>query len=136
MGRPTLLTSVDRVREEGSWLFTVRDRHDATEEAILVPCAEGVEGWINRCTHEPQRLDTGRGVTIRDGEVVCPRHGSHFDACSGACADGPARDTELVGVELAVRHGDVFLIDDGLTFEHEGGIDDGESPSSSSHISF
>ncbi|ARS88649.1 Rieske (2Fe-2S) protein [Natrarchaeobaculum aegyptiacum] len=148
------LTTVERVREAGSWLFTIRDRYDAREEAILVPCDAGVGAWVNRCTHQPQRLDTGRGATIRDGEIVCPRHGSTFDACSGACDHGEAAGTRLRPIEVTVDDGVVYLTDDDVQYLSDGGLsagndgddgddDDGDSesdddggPSSTSHISF
>ncbi|MEM4780360.1 MAG: Rieske 2Fe-2S domain-containing protein, partial [Halalkalicoccus sp.] len=83
------LTSVETVEEEGAWLFTVRDQRDEDTEVLLVPCENGgkaVEAWVNRCTHEAQELyREGVGAVIRDGEVVCPRHGSSFDTCSGYC---------------------------------------------------
>ncbi|WP_254769024.1 Rieske (2Fe-2S) protein [Salinilacihabitans rarus] len=145
MSDRTRLTSVDAVREEGSWLFTFRDRHGERDEAILVPCedrSEGVEAWVNRCTHEAQRLDRGVGAAIRGGEIVCPKHGSMFDACSGYCDNGEAAGTTLVSVDVAVEDGDVYLVDDEATFEHEGGIDDADdddgddAPASTSHIGF
>ena len=121
----TRLTTVDRVHEDGSWLFTVRDRHGALDEVLLVPCGDGVEGWVNRCTHEAQRLDRGVGAVLRDGEIVCPRHGSMFDACSGRCGNGEAAGTILLGVDIAVVDGDVFLVDRDVSYEHDGDIDDG-----------
>ncbi|EMA35448.1 Rieske (2Fe-2S) protein [Halobiforma nitratireducens] len=150
MGARMRLTSVETVREEGSWLFTVRDGNGDDEEVFLVPCDEGtgsengdditVEAWINRCTHESQRLDTGRGVAIRDGEIVCPRHGSMFDACSGDCDNGPAADTTLPGVDTEVEDGTVYLTDDERDFLRRGGLEDDEDeddgPQSTSHISF
>ena len=137
------LTSVDTVREQGSWAFTARDEHGDDEEFFLVPC-EGddrpaVEAWLNRCTHESQRLyREGVGAVVRNGEILCPKHGSMFDNCSGYCDNGDAADTTLPDVDLAVADGAVFLTDDEYTFAHEGGIDDGDDagPSSTSHIGF
>ena len=77
------LTTVEQVHDDGSYLFTAEDRYGDPEEVVVVPCADGVEAWRNRCTHEDQRFDTGRGVPMRDGEIICPRHGSLFDACDG-----------------------------------------------------
>ncbi|QPV64031.1 Rieske (2Fe-2S) protein [Halosimplex litoreum] len=145
------LTTVEAVREEGSFLFTATNSFDMDEEIIVVPCDDevaadggapvddegGVAAWINRCTHEAQRFDTGRGVPMRDGEIVCPKHGSMFDACSGDCDNGEAEGTTLPDVEVTVADGEIFLGDDEYTFEHEGGIDDGEGgPSSTSHVGF
>ena len=134
------LTTVEAVRDAGSYRFTAADGYGVEQEVVVVPCgsddAAPVAAWLNRCTHEPQRLDTGRGVPMRDGELVCPRHGSTFDACSGDCDNGDAAGTTLPSVEIRVLGGDVYLVDDGYEFCHEGGVDDSDGPSSTSHRSF
>ncbi|WP_137288862.1 Rieske (2Fe-2S) protein [Natronorubrum halophilum] len=130
------LTTVETVHEERSWLFTVRDKYGEQDEVILVPCDDSVEAWINRCTHEAQRFDTGRGVPMRDGQIICPRHGSLFDSCSGYCDNGDAADTTLPAVDITISSdGVVYLTDDDATFVHEGGIDEDDGPDSTSHIS-
>ncbi len=130
------LTSLETVRERTTWLFTARDRYGDPVELILVPCEDGVQAWSNRCMHEPQRLDRGDGAVVRGGEIVCPRHGSMFDVCSGDCDNGPATGTTLPAADVAVNRGDVYLVDEGFEFLHEGGIDDDRGPQSSSHLSF
>ncbi|MFA9426286.1 Rieske (2Fe-2S) protein [Natronorubrum sp. A-ect3] len=146
------LTTVETVHEEGSWLFTVRNQYGEREEGILVPCDDSVEqrstssqsaaddgvaAWINRCTHEAQRFDTGRGVAMRNGQLICPRHGSMFDACSGDCDNGDAAGTTLPSIDITVSgDGTVYLTDDELTFVHQGGVDEDDGPDSTSHISF
>ncbi|MCU4800999.1 Rieske 2Fe-2S domain-containing protein [Halobacteria archaeon HArc-gm2] len=136
----TELTTVSDVRENRSYRFTATDEYGAEEELLVVPCDEEdrpVRAFVNRCTHEAQRLDTGRGVAMRDGQIICPKHGSMFDSCSGHCDNGDAADTTLPDVDLAVDDGAVFLTDDEYSFAHEGGIDDGDDgPSSTSHIGF
>jgi nitrite reductase/ring-hydroxylating ferredoxin subunit len=144
------LTTVETVREEGSWAFTAREG-DADREVFLVPCADEpdevdgsadrpVRAWINRCTHEDQRLYREEvGAVTRGGSVVCPKHGSAFDACEGSCDNGEAAGTTLRSIDVEVRDGAVFLTDDDLTYLHEGlPNDDGddEGPSSSSHLTF
>jgi len=148
------LTSVEVVHEAGSWLFTVRDERGTDEEVMLVPCEEGngadgtddgtdgdadqdVEAWVNRCTHEAQRLHReGIGAVIRDGGIVCPKHGSIFDACSGDCDNGEAAGTTLVSVDVTVEGEQVYLTDDDVDYLYEGGVvDDGDDdPSSTSHL--
>ena len=129
MSERTRLTTVETVREVGSWLFTVRDEYGEPDEVILVPCEDDekdeIEAWVNRCTHEAQRLDRGFGAAMRDGQIICPKHGSMFDSCSGYCDNGEAADTTLVSVEIGVENGDVYLTDDDYDFSHEGSIDDG-----------
>lgn len=153
MSNRTRLTTVETVREERSWLFTVRDQYGEADDVLLVPCEDGtddaaeasetapVEAWVNRCTHEAQRLDRGFGAAMRDGQIICPKHGSMFDSCSGYCDNGEAADTTLVSVEVAVEDGDVYLTDGSYTFAYEGGIKDTEGeddgmPGSTSHIGF
>jgi nitrite reductase/ring-hydroxylating ferredoxin subunit len=135
------LTSVEEVPERGSWLFTVR-QHGQDEEYILVRCSDErgpVQAFRNVCTHEPERLDrgVGDGAAMRDGEIICPRHGSSFDTCSGYCDNGDARKTTLPSIEVEVDDGDVYLTDDAVTFRHVGPKDeDDDMPSSTSHLGF
>ncbi|MFC7057344.1 Rieske (2Fe-2S) protein [Halovenus salina] len=135
------LTSVETVEDDGAWLFTVRDQHDMNQEVILVPCEDGVTAWVNNCTHEPQRLYRDDiGVVMRDGGIVCPKHGSIFDACSGDCGNGPAAETTLLSVGITVEDGSVYLTDDAVDFLWEGGNssddDDDSGPSSTTHLTF
>lgn len=138
----TELTTVEAVHDDGSYVCTVRDNYGERDEVIVVPCGDGegdVRGWINRCTHEAQRFDTGRGVPMREDQIICPKHGSMFDACSGDCDNGEAAGTTLPAVEVTVEDGTVYLSDADYTFVHEGtiGDDDGDDgPSSTSHIGF
>jgi nitrite reductase/ring-hydroxylating ferredoxin subunit len=135
---PARLTSVATVHEKGSWLFTVTDDRGEAVEVTLLPCEDGVEAWVNRCTHEDQRLDRGGevGAVLRGGGVVCPKHGSVFDACDGGCENGPAEGTTLLDVEVTVNRGDVFLTDDAYEFAHEGASEDDDGPGSTSHLRF
>ena len=136
------LTTVERVYEEGSYLFTATNSFDMDEEVIVVPCEDrpdadrSVAAWVNRCTHEAQRFDTGRGVPMRDGQIICPKHGSLFDACEGDCENGEAAGTTLPAVGLAVEDEAVYLDDEEYEFAHDGRIDDDDGPSSTSHIGF
>jgi hypothetical protein len=59
-GTADRLTTVDTVYEEGSWLFTIRDKYGELDEGILVPYEDDrpdVEAWFNRSvrplTHSP-----------------------------------------------------------------------------------
>jgi nitrite reductase/ring-hydroxylating ferredoxin subunit len=144
------LTSVETVRERGSWLCTAADdRRGEAVEVVLVPCESdgGIRAWVNRCTHEAQRLHRGGalGAVRRDGGIVCPRHGSTFDACTGDCDNGEAAGTTLVPVGVTVADGDVYLTDEDRTFRHEGpktaggdgdDEDGDDGPGSTSHIGF
>ena len=133
----TLVASADDVPDVGSYLFTVREADGSLEEVILVDLADGVSAWKNFCQHETdQRLDRGSGAAMRDGQLICPKHGSMFDAETGYCDNGEAAGSTLVEVDVTVRHGQVYLTDDDLEFVAEGGIDDDGDPSSTSHLTF
>ena len=130
------ITDVADVPEVDSYLFTAEDAFTNEQEIILVRCDEKqkIEAWVNNCTHDNQRLDRGTGAAMRDGEIICPKHGSMFDTCSGDCDNGEAAGTTLPSVEITVTDEDVFLTDDNYRYLHRGGIDD-EEFGSTSHIS-
>ena len=138
------LTSVETVQEERSWLFTARNSRGEDTEVMVVPCESDekppVEAWVNRCTHENQRLyREGIGAIMRDGGVVCPKHGSVFDACSGYCDNGEAADSTLLSVDLDIEDGQVYLVDENMTYLREGPADDDDDddgPQSTSHLQF
>jgi nitrite reductase/ring-hydroxylating ferredoxin subunit len=133
----TLLTAVDDVPADGSYLFTVEEPDGSTGEVILVRLADGVSAWRNFCQHETdQPLDLGRGVARRDDEIICPKHGSAFDVESGHCENGPAAGSTLEEVDVTVRHGQVYLTDGDVTFRHQGASDDDGPPDSTSHLRF
>ncbi|GAA0310280.1 Rieske (2Fe-2S) protein [Halarchaeum salinum] len=134
----TEIASLDDVPELGSYLFTAEDMFTNEEEVILVRCDDdpGVEAWVNNCPHESQRFDRGDGAAMRDGEIICPKHGSLFDSCTGECDNGEAAGTTLPTVEIVVDSGTVYLTDDDYTYLHEGPIDSDEGPGSTSHLSF
>jgi len=139
MSDATAIVDRSEVPAGGSYRFTAEDAFGNETEVILVPCEDdpGVRAWVNNCTHEDQRLDAGRGAALRDGEIICPRHGSMFDACSGECDNGEASGTTLPSVDIAVEGGSVLLIDEHYEYRHDGGVNDGDDgPGSTSHISF
>jgi nitrite reductase/ring-hydroxylating ferredoxin subunit len=151
----TELVAVSEIPENGSYLFTVSEPSGLEEEVLVARTDAGmlsddedegetdstptVKAWKNFCMHEPdQRLDRGgdTGSAMRDGQVICPRHGSMFDLESGYCDNGDAAGQTLVEVDVTVEDGVVYLTDEALTFEHEGSMDDDDDmPSSTSHLS-
>ncbi|MFD1569751.1 Rieske (2Fe-2S) protein [Halorubrum laminariae] len=141
----TKIVDLAAVPERGSYLFTAEDAVTNETEVILVRCADepGVRAWVNVCPHETQRLDRGDGAAMRDGEIVCPKHGSMFDACTGDCDNGEAAGTSLPAVAVGVDDGGVYLTDDDYDYVRDGPADgddgpaDGDDgPGSTSHIGF
>ena len=142
----THLTSVDEVPDRGGWRFTVEEPDGSLREVVLVRLADGVAAWKNFCQHETdQKLHReGVGTVMRDGGIVCPKHGSVFDAATGHCDNGKAAGSTLVEVEVTVELGEVYLTDDGdVSFSHAGPADavtddddDDDLPDSTSHLTF
>lgn len=114
------IASLDEVPEDGTLLFTVRDGFD-TDEVILVRLADGVAAYRNYCQHWTDvRLDKGSGALVRDGEIVCQKHGATFESDTGYCDFGPCEGATLDVVEVTVGDGAVYLADDDYEFEHLG----------------
>ncbi|MGA9402896.1 Rieske (2Fe-2S) protein [Haladaptatus sp.] len=134
------LTTVKDLPENDSFLFTVRERDGSQEEVILVNGGDCIAAWKNFCQHETdQRLDRGFRAAMRDGDIICPKHGSMFDGCSGHCDNGKASGSTLLSVDVTEDDGEIYLTDRTCDFDHEGGIeedDDDDMPSSSSHLTF
>lgn len=142
------LTDVETVHKEGAWLCTVRNHRSEDVEIVLVPCEPDpatptVRAWVNRCPHEAERIYRDDvGIVERDGGIVCPKHGSIFDRCSGECDNGPAADSTLPAIDIAVEDGQVYLTDADVTYLYEGprraddGQPDDDMPESTSHLRF
>ena len=107
----TRVADVSEVPDSGSYLFTAEDGFTNEREVILVPCEDdpGIEAWVNTCTHESQSLDTGSGAAMREGQIICPKHGSLFDACSGECDNGEAAGTTLLNGKYYQSTTQLFL---------------------------
>jgi Rieske Fe-S protein len=71
-------------------------------DVVLVRDDAGVRGYSATCTHQ------GCTVTdVRNGQIICPCHGSAFAVSSGAVTSGPAR-RPLPPVPVVVEGDSVF----------------------------
>ncbi len=124
MDESSRIADLDEVPADGSVLFTVRDGFD-TEEAILVRLSDGVAALRNYCPHWTDvRLDKGSGATVRDGEVVCEKHGATFEKATGDCTYGPCEGATIEQLDVTVEDGGVYLTDQGYEFEKRGASGD------------
>lgn len=120
MDESSRIAPVSDVPRDGSLLITVRDGFDR-EEAILLRLADGVVALRNYCPHWTDvRLDSGSGATVRDGEVVCEKHGAIFETATGDCTHGPCEGATIERIEVAVRDGAVYLTDEDYSFDSLG----------------
>jgi len=74
-----------------------------SEEGVVLVRGEGeeVHAFSTTCTHQ------GCPVTeVTGGEIICPCHGSAFDAATGEVVDGPA-PSPLEPIEVMVQGADV-----------------------------
>ncbi|MHB9288314.1 Rieske (2Fe-2S) protein [Halobacteriales archaeon Cl-PHB] len=124
MDESSHVADLEEVPADGSFLFTVRDGFD-TEEAILLRLADGVTALRNYCPHWTDvRLDRGSGATVRDGEVVCEKHGATFEKATGDCTYGPCEGATIEHLDVTVDDGAVYLTDDDYEFEQRGASGD------------
>lgn len=106
------IASLSELPEDGTFLFTIRDGFDE-EEAILVRDGDEAFAWKNHCQHWTDvRLDKGGGAPMRDGEIVCGKHGALFERDTGHCTHGPCEGAYLDEVGVVVEDGDVHLAGD------------------------
>jgi nitrite reductase/ring-hydroxylating ferredoxin subunit len=114
------------VPEDGTLLFTVREGFDE-REVVLVRLADGVAAWENYCQHWTDvRFDKGSGGMVRNGELVCQKHGATFETDTGYCDFGPCEGAYLDRVAVAVHDGDVYLTDEDYEFDSLGPSEDAD----------
>ena len=120
MNEDSRIVALDEVPDDGTFLFTVRDGFD-TREAIVVELSDAVVAFENYCPHWTDvRLDKGSGATVRNGELVCEKHGATFESESGLCSYGPCEGAVLEEVAITTEDGDVYLTDERYEFENQG----------------
>lgn len=70
---------------------------------VLTKADDGtVRAFSSICTHQGCPVSE-----VADGRIICPCHGSQFEADTGEVAEGPASGP-LPSVAVAVRDGEVF----------------------------
>jgi len=120
MDEDSRIAAVDEIPDDSTVLFTVRDGFDL-EEAILLRLADGVVALKNYCPHWTDvRLDSGSGAEVRNGELVCTKHGATFEKETGDCTHGPCEGATIEELDVTVADGAVYLTDDEYDFEQTG----------------
>lgn len=73
---------------------------------VVYHAEDGFYAVVDECSHDYAPISTGR---VRDGEIICPRHGARFDIRTGEVKAPPA----VVGIdtfETKVEQGNVFVL--------------------------
>jgi Rieske Fe-S protein len=95
-GSGSALAAVDDIPSGGGLVLD-----DA--KVVLTKADDGtVHAFSSICTHQGCPVSEVAG-----GRIICPCHGSEFEADTGEVADGPA-SRPLPSVAVAVRDGEVF----------------------------
>jgi Rieske Fe-S protein len=95
-GSGSALAAVDDIPSGGGLVLD-----DA--KVVLTKADDGtVQAFSSICTHQGCPVSEVAG-----GRIICPCHGSEFEADTGEVADGPA-SRPLPSVAVAVRDGEVF----------------------------
>lgn len=72
-------------------------------KVVLTKADDGtVRAFSSICTHQGCQVSE-----VADGRIICPCHGSQFEADTGEVVEGPA-SRSLPAVAVAVRDGEVF----------------------------
>lgn len=107
------LTTLESI-EDGGYAEAEATLDGDAESLILHRRGGQVHAWLNVCPHAGRRLDwaPGKFLKSREGHLVCAVHGATFESRTGQCIAGPCRGDRLRSVAVAVRDGQVCLVDD------------------------
>ncbi|WP_434531355.1 Rieske (2Fe-2S) protein [Haloarcula sp. NS06] len=106
------IVDLDSVPTDSTLVFEARDGRRGVN-CILHRSGDAVAAWRNSCPHQPEvPLDPGRGAIVRGDQLVCHKHGAQFEPDDGVCTHGPCAGDALDSIEVSVRDGDVYLIDE------------------------
>ena len=75
---------------------------DSADIVLTLDRAGALNAFSATCTHQGCRVNA-----VQDGQILCPCHGSRFDAGTGAVLAGPA-PRPLPRVAVVVRDGTVY----------------------------
>ena len=130
------IVDTDEVTAEDTVVFTARSGFETTE-GLLTRLGDGtVVAYTNYCPHwRDVRLDKGSGANVRNGELVCGKHGASFEKATGHCDFGPCEGAVLDTFEVTVAEGGVYLTDEEWD-SADPGLSEERDLSSGSRIDF
>lgn len=78
---------------------------------VVVRLDDQLYGWVNRCPHEPRRLDADPGEFWDASRrlLVCAHHAASFSPSTGQCFLGPCQNQPLTPVALKLEQGAIML---------------------------
>jgi len=78
----------------------------ADEKIVVAHTEKGFFALVDECTHDSAPISDGR---IRNGELLCKRHGARFDPETGEVLAPPAI-VPLDTLELKIEGEDIFVL--------------------------
>ena len=130
------IVDADAVTTDDTVVFTAKSGFETTEGLLTRLADDTVVAYTNYCPHGwDVRLDKGSGATVREGELVCGKHGAMFETATGHCDFGPCEGAVLDTFEVSVTEGGVYLTDDAWDGA-EPGLSEERDLSSRSRIDF
>jgi len=130
------IVAAEKVTAEETVVFTAKDGFEKTEGLLTRLDDDTVVAFTNYCPHwRDVRLDKGSSALVRNGEIVCQKHGATFEKSSGQCDFGPCEGAVLDTFEVTVDHGAVYLTDDEFDAA-EPGLSEERDLSSGGRIDF
>jgi nitrite reductase/ring-hydroxylating ferredoxin subunit len=130
------IVDISEVTADDTVVFTAKSGFETTE-GLLTRLDDGtIVAYTNYCPHwRDVRLDKGSGATVRDGELVCGKHGATFEKPTGHCDFGPCEGAVLDTFQVSVADGGVYLTDEAWDGA-EPGVSEERDLSSGSRIDF
>ncbi|MBB6646330.1 Rieske (2Fe-2S) protein [Halobellus ruber] len=130
------IVDADEVTTDDTVVFTAKSGFETTE-GLLARLDDGtIVAYTNYCPHwRDVRLDKGSGANVRNGDLVCGKHGATFAKATGDCDYGPCEGAVLDTFEVTVAGGDVYLTDEAWD-QAEPGLSEERDLSSGSRIDF
>ncbi|MFD1597876.1 Rieske (2Fe-2S) protein [Halobellus rarus] len=130
------IVAAEEVTAGETVVFTAKVGFEKTE-GLLTRLEDGtVVAFTNYCPHwRDVRLDKGSSALVRNGEIVCQKHGATFEKSSGHCDFGPCEGAVLDTFEVTVDDGAVYLTDDEFDAA-EPGLSEERDLSSGGRIDF
>ena len=130
------IVAAAEVTADDTVVFTAKAGFETTERLLTRLDDDTIVAYTNYCPHwRDVRLDTGSGATVRDGELVCGKHGASFEIATGNCDFGPCEGAVLDTFEVCIDDGAVYLTDPEWD-SAERGLSEDRDLSSRSRIDF
>jgi nitrite reductase/ring-hydroxylating ferredoxin subunit len=106
----TRLCALDDIPDGESTGLSIPDG-DLWISLLLVRRDSQVFIYRNRCPHEGDRMEHGRGKFLdEEGKnILCASHGAVFRIEDGVCTEGPCEGESLIAFPAHIEEGSVFI---------------------------